>query len=230
MSHLQLADFEPLMNTALTTDKKRRATTAGTRRRSWSGRTNWRSEIMKKSLFTSTWLATFAIAAAANGQASTTTETENGVTYRVTRQVVQKSIPTTEYQTREQKVYRPQVTTQYQAYQQTYYTPVTEYHYVPRLRGVWNPFVPPYWAHELTPTTRWEARPSTVHVPVARTDWVEETRTSQVPVTTYRTVPEEYTSRVAVSAAPGTAVASRPIGGEQMTSDPPASGWAGRYR
>jgi hypothetical protein len=68
---------------------------------------------------------------------------------------------------------------------------------------------------------------------VARTDWVEETRTTQVPVTTYRTVPEEYVSKVAVSASPsGGIVASRPIGGQQMTSDPPAepSAWAGRYR
>jgi len=95
---------------------------------------------------------------------------------------------------------------------------------VPRLYGRWNPLVAPYWVHELRPTTRWEARPTTVQVPVARTDWVEETRTSQVPVTTYRTVPEEYTSRVALSVAPGgTSVASRPIGGQQMTNDPPAS-------
>ena len=91
----------------------------------------------------------------------------------------------------------------------------------------------PYWTHELSPTTRWEARPATVQIPVARTDWLEETRTTQVPVTTYRTVPEEYTSRVVVSAAPSaatTGVASRPIGGQQLTKDPPAepSPWTDR--
>jgi len=91
--------------------------------------------------------------------------------------------------------------------------------------------VQPYWAHQLAPVTRWEARTGTTHVPVSRTDWVEETRTSQVPVTTYRTVPEEYTSRVAVGVSPGastTAIASRPIGGQQLQSDPPRteSPWA----
>jgi hypothetical protein len=180
---------------------------------------------MKSSLFAPMWLAVVAAATTVQAQATSNLITENGVTYRETRQVVQKSIPVTEYQTREQKVYRPQVSTQYQAYSQTYLTPVTEYQYVPALRGQWNPFVQPYWVHELRPTTRWEARPSTVSVPVARTDWVEETRTSQVPVTTYRTVPEEYTSRVAVSVAPGaadTSVASRPIGGQQLTKDPPS--------
>ena len=79
---------------------------------------------MKKSLFTlACVLAAATIGAAANGQATTTYEDgPDGVKYRVTRQVVQRSIPTTEYQTREQKVYRPQVTTEYQSYQQTYLT------------------------------------------------------------------------------------------------------------
>jgi hypothetical protein len=187
---------------------------------------------MKKSLCTFAW---FAATTFATAQAQNSTSYENGpdgVTYRVTRQVMQRSIPTTEYQTREQKVYHPQVRTEVQSYQQTYLTPVTEYQWVPRMRGRWNPFVNPYWAHELAPTTRWEARPTTVQVPVSRTEWVEETRTTQVPVTTYRTVPEEYTSRVAVSVAPGGAtssVANRPIGSQQMQSDPPRepSPWSG---
>jgi len=192
---------------------------------------------MKQSLSTFSWFAIVAIAFTARGQAPAPSGTSyedgpDGVRYRVTRQVVQRSIPTTEYQAREQKVYHPQVTTQYQSYQQTYYTPVTEYQWVPRLRNRFNPFADAYWAHELTPITRWEARPSTVQVPVARTDWVEETRTTQVPVTTYRTVPEEYTQKVAVSVAPAgssiapsdgaaASVASRPIGGQQLQSDPP---------
>lgn len=208
----------------------------GVRFAHWSGRPTMEGVEMKKLLFTPICLAAVASAATVQAQATSSMVTENGVTYRETRQVVQKSIPVTEYQTREQKVYRPQVSTQYQSYQQTYYTPVTQYQYVPRLRGQWNPFMPPYWTHELHPTTHWEARPATVQVPVARTDWVEETRTSQVPVTTYRTVPEEYTSRVAVSVAPGgvdTNVASRPvqIGGQQLTKDPPAqpSPYSKRY-
>lgn len=125
---------------------------------------------MKTLLVSTVCMSVIASAATVHAQATTTTETENGVTYRVTRQVIQKSVPVVEYQTREHKVYRPQVTTQYQTYRQTYYTPVTEYRYVPRLRGQWNPFMQPYWVNELQPTTRWEARPANVQVPVARTD------------------------------------------------------------
>ena len=195
---------------------------------------------MKKSLFTLAWLAAGSIGAAAHGQATTTYEDgPDGVKYQVTRQIVQRSIPSTEIQTRQQQVYRPQVTTEYQSYQQTYLTPVTQYQYVPHLRNWWNPFTGAYWTHDLQPVTRWEARPATVQIPVARTNWVAETQTTQVPVTTYRTVAGEYTSRVPVSIAPAgtnltapgsttTSVASLPIGSQQLQSDPPrtASPWA----
>lgn len=178
------------------------------------------------------WLGVLLLGATAQAQDSTTYETDaSGVTWMVSNRTVQKSIPSTEYQTREQKVYRPQLTTQYHSYQQMYVAPVTEYQWVARQRGLWNPFIQPYWTNELVPVTRWEARPSTVQVPVSRTDWVEETRTTQVPVTTYRTVQDQQTSRVAVSAAPAgaagaTAIASRPapVTGQQMQSDPPRSG------
>jgi hypothetical protein len=187
---------------------------------------------MKMDLRTIAWFLVANLAATVQAQQSTTYENgPDGVTYRVTQNTVQRSIPTTEIQTREQKVFHPQVRTEYQSYQQTYLTPVTEYQWTPRLQGRWNPFVAPYWSHQLTPTTRWEARPTTVQVPVARTEWLEETRTTQIPVTTYRTVPETYTSRVAVSASPAgaTAVANRPIGSQQLQSDPPRepSPWSG---
>lgn len=196
---------------------------------------------MKKSLCTLMWVVAAVISTAANAQTTTTYEDgPNGVKFRVTRQVVQRTIPTTEYQAREQKVYRPQTTTEYQSYQQTYLTPVTEYRVVPHLRNWWNPFGEAYWTNDVEPVTRWEARPATVQIPVARTNWVEETQTTQVPVTTYRTVPEEYTSKVVVNAAPAssglvpsaattTSVASRTsIGGQQYQSDPPktSSPWA----
>lgn len=198
---------------------------------------------MKKSFYTLTWLVASLVATAATAQVTTTEEVgADGVRYRVTRQIVNRAIPTTEYQTREQKVYRPQVTTQYQSYQQTYLVPVTEYRYVPHLRNWWDPFGGAYWTNELEPVTRWEARPTTVQVPVARTDWVAETQTSQVPVVTYKTVPEEYTSKVAVSvpatnhtaiasSSAGTIAPTRPptVGGEQYQGgDPPrtASQWS----
>lgn len=187
------------------------------------------------------WLAVLVGDVRLNAQESTTIENApDGMTYRITSRVVQRSIPVTEYQTREQKSYRPQVTTDYQSYPQTYIAPVTEYQWVGRMRGRWNPLVQPYWSHELVPVTRWEARTSSVQVPVARTDWIEETRTTQVPVTTYRTVSEEHRSRVALGATPASSgivagsssaasVALRPIGGQQMQSDPPRDGnpWGG---
>src|SRR5262245_52180340 len=109
------------------------------------------------------WLVVLAGRGPANAQGTSTVETDsNGVTWRGTHNVVQRSIPQTEYQTREHKSYRPQVTTEYQSYPQTYFTPVTQYHWVARQRGLWNPFAQPYWTHELAPVTHWEARASTV--------------------------------------------------------------------
>ena len=181
--------------------------------------------------------ATFVFALSAHAQVTTEYETDptTGVKYQVTRRVTQRSIPTTEYQTREQKVLRPQVTTDVQTYQQMYVTPVTEYRWVSRLRGAWNPFAQPYWTHNLEPFTRWETRPGTVQIPTARTDWVEETRTAQVPVTTYRPANEESVVRTPISVPPSSslgtasapAVASRPFG-QQLQSDPPRekSAWA----
>jgi hypothetical protein len=198
---------------------------------------------MKKSLFIIPCFAAAMLAVPAHAQVPavapsvTYEDGPDGVRYQITRSVVQRSIPTTEYQAREQKVYRPQVTTEYQAYQQTHFTPVTEYQVVPRLHHPFNILGPSYWSNEYVPVTRWEARPSTVQVPVARTNWVEGTQVTQVPVTTYRTTQEEAYHKVAigiaptgmapganVAGAPPTAsVASRPIGGQQLQSDPPRS-------
>lgn len=145
-------------------------------------------------------LSGLTLAANASAQESTTYERgADGVTYRVSRRVVQRSVPTTEYETRQEKVYQPRQTTEYRTYQQNYVTPVTQYQWVSRLKGRWNPFVQPHWKHELAPVTRWESRPATVQMPTVRTDWVEQQRTVQIPVTKYKTVNEEYTSRVAMS-------------------------------
>jgi hypothetical protein len=194
---------------------------------------------MKSSLFILAWLAAAALGASAQGQSTVTYEDgADGMRYRVTHQVVQRSVPTTEIQTREQKVYQPQVTTEYQSYQQTYLTPVTQYQWEPHLRNWWSPFGDAYWTHELRQITRWEARPATVQVPVARTNWVETTQTTQVPVTTYRPAQAEVVYREPVgptgsnlgpAGSTATSVASRPaIGGQQLQSDPPrtSSPWA----
>jgi hypothetical protein len=194
---------------------------------------------MKKPVQATIWMFAMYFGGICSAQVTTTEEVgPDGVRFRVTRQVVQRSIPTTQYQTQQQKVYRPQVTTEYQTVQQTYAVPVTEYRVVPRLRNWWDPFGGAYWTNEIEPVTRWEARPATVQVPVARTKWVEETQTTQVPVTTYRTVAEEYTSKTFVSAtaaavntqvavAPAATSSSLPpppiAGGEQYQGDPPRS-------
>src|SRR5262245_39802511 len=192
----------------------------------------------KPSVWSLGLLTAIAISVPARAQEVTTETDANGVTYRVTRQRVQQSVPTTEYQSQQQKVYHPQPTVQYQSYTQNYVTPVTQYEWQTRLNGWWNPFDRPYYSYEMRPVTRWVTTPGTVQVPVTRTDWVEETRTVQVPVTTYRTVQYENSSRVAISVAPtGTAVASSPApapasvatrptdtryyGGSTLPKDPP---------
>jgi hypothetical protein len=189
---------------------------------------------MKSCFFALACVASATIGATAQGQSSVTYEDgADGMRYRVTHQVVQRSVPTTEIQTREQKVYQPQVTTEYQAYQQTYLTPVTQYQWEPHLRNPLGLLGTPYWTHELRPVTRWEARPATVQVPVAKTNWVETTQTTQVPVTTYRPAQAEVVYKEPVgpsgtnlgpSSTTTTSVASRTsIGGQQYQSDPPKS-------
>jgi hypothetical protein len=189
---------------------------------------------MKSCFFALACLAGATVGASAQAQSTVTYEDRpDGIRYRVTHQVVQRSVPTTEIQTREQKVYQPQVTTEYQSYQQTYLTPVTQYQWEPHLRNPLGLLGTPYWTHELRPVTHWEARPATVQVPIAKTNWVETTQTSQVPVTTYRPAQNEYVYAEAVgpsgsnlgpASSATTSVASRTsIGGQQLQSDPPRS-------
>lgn len=187
------------------------------------------------------------VACQAAAEESTTYERgADGVTYRVTRNLVDRVVPQTQIETREEKTFQPQMTTRYQPTQQTYLTPVTQYRWVSRMKGRWNPFSKPYWTHQLEPFTHWESKQTTVQTPVTSTEWVEQRRVVQVPVTTYKKVKEEFTSRVAMDgiAAPpstveprslspdgrATSIASRPlsnIGGQRLQSDPPRGG---RYR
>ena len=175
----------------------------------------------------------------AAGQTSVREEVgADGVTYRVTENTYQTTLPYTEYESRQERTLQPQLTTDYQSFQQTYAVPVTEYRWVSRMRGWWNPFARPYWTHNLEPFTRTDYRTATVQMPSTRTSWVEQTRTVQVPVTKYRTVQNTSSSRVAVNAptsvgtprtfaseSGATAIASRPsdgrYGSERMTSDIP---------
>jgi hypothetical protein len=129
---------------------------------------------------------------------------KDGVTYRETRQVLQRRIPEVTYTEQAQTVYRDQCITETKDTVRTVLTPVTEYRVQPRLVGRWNPFVQPYFVYENVPTVRWESRTEVVPIQTASRQLVPETRTVRTPVTTWRTVEEEVISRVAVSATPST--------------------------
>jgi len=115
-----------------------------------------------------------------------TYEERNGVRYQVTRQVVQRQVPTTVMQSRQQTIYAPQVTTNKINHQQLYSVPNTQYQWDSRLRGRWNPFVTPYWTYNLRPVTTWSTQVANVQIPVSQVAWVPQTTTVQVPVTAYR--------------------------------------------
>lgn len=181
---------------------------------------------------------------------------ENGIRYRITEQEVR--VPVTTMQQQQKTVYRQQLTTNTVQSKSLVTVPTTQYRLVSRLRGRWNPLVTPYWTHHYEPVTTWSQQVATVSVPVSRLAWVPETRTVQAPVTQYRTAMREVREPIGVvqsgsgqqyasTNGPSATVAAlpnnssstaRPIGGEQLSSDPPRQasglGWspagADRYR
>ncbi|NOY40710.1 MAG: hypothetical protein GXP26_02575 [Planctomycetes bacterium] len=193
-------------------------------------------------------------------QHTVTEDTRNGVRYQVTTRTVQRQVPVTVMQDRQQTVYTQQITTNHIAHQQLYNVPVTQYQWESRLNGRWNPFITPYWTHNLRPVTTWRQQVANVQIPVSNVAWVPQTKTVQVPVVQYRMAEEQIVTRVPIgntstlastlsTATPTTArIAARPsvvpltsntqpIGGVQMTSDPPrkSTGWqtqqpSSRYR
>ena len=190
-------------------------------------------------------------------QGQVTYEDVGGIRYQVTRQTVPRQIPVTKTQQQQSTTYRQQVTTENVQHQQVYNVPVTQYQIVSRLNGRWNPFVQPYWTHHYEPVTTWQQQVGTVQIPVTRVAWAPETRTVQQPVTTWETHNQEIVMKTPIGPTPlggapntalaarpatsspsatisplsgstsGTSVASRPLGGEAMQSDPPrqANGW-----
>lgn len=178
-----------------------------------------------------------------------TYEVRNGVRYQVTRQVVQRQVPTTVMQNRQQTVYAPQVTTNTLKHQQLYCVPNTQYQWDSRLRGRWNPFITPYWTYNLRPVTTWSTQVANVQIPVSQVAWVPQTKTVQVPVTAYRNAEQEIVTRVAMNgtnntslanahplSSPSATIAARPaaprraapLGGVALENDPPrqaTGGW-----
>jgi hypothetical protein len=182
----------------------------------------------------------------------------DGIRYQVTRQIVQTQVPVTEYRDQAQTTYRQQISTQNVPHQQVYNVPITQYQIVSELHGRWNPFVTPYWTHRYEPVTVWQQQVATVQIPVSHVAWVPETRTVQQPVTTWKLANRESVVKTPIGAVPSggrsnTAIAaarpltsatpsaqltpsngatamtaSRPLGGQALSSDPPRqpdTGW-----
>jgi len=191
------------------------------------------------------------MAAARTAEAQVTYEDVGGIRYQITRQEVPTQVPVTETVAQQQTTYRQQITTENVQHQQLYTVPVTQYQIVSRLNGRWNPFMTPYWSHHYVPVTTWHQQVGTVQIPVTRVAWAPETRTVQQPVTTWKTANRIVETRTPIGAAPSTALAAkplgggptatiaalpngstassaaRPLGGEQLQSDPPrqATSW-----
>ena len=202
-------------------------------------------------------LLLIAASTAVPADAQVTYEDVGGIRYQVTRQTVPRQIPVTKTQEQQSTTYRQQVTTENVQHQQVYNVPVTQYRVVSRLNGRWNPFVEPYWTHHYEPVTSWQQQVGTVQIPVTRVAWAPETRTVQQPVTTWETHNQEIVMKTPIGPTPlggapntalasrpatsapsatisplsgstaATSVASRPLGGEALQSDPPrqATGW-----
>lgn len=156
---------------------------------------------MKRALAASAMLALLAAAPAANCEDVRYYE-ENGVTYRETRQVVQRPVTEVTHQPTDRTVLREQYRTEMHDTVQVYSAPVTEWRYEAYWVGRWNPFMQPYLAQRLVPYTRWETRTAKAQTPVVKREVVSEVRTEHVPVVTSRMVNEEVIRRVAVGGTP----------------------------
>lgn len=141
---------------------------------------------------------------------------ENGVTYRETRERVQRPITEVVQQPTTRTVYREQYRTDFTDTVHVTSKPVTEWRLESYWRGRYNPFVEPQMAQRWVKRKRYETQTQTVRQPVLRRELVAENRTEQVPVVTQRMVDEEVVRRVVVAAplvstsAPPTDIAARP--------------------
>ena len=128
--------------------------------------------------------------------------TENGVTYRETRRLVQRPVTETRTQQSTRTVYREQWTTEQREYLRVSYVPVTEYRYEQYWAGRYNPFGQPYLAARYVPHTRWEQRSERVTLPVHIRKVTPEAQTVSTPVTASRMVTEELVDRVPITPLP----------------------------
>lgn len=141
---------------------------------------------------------------------------ENGIRYRVTKQITKRPIYETKVEQQQQTVYREQYNTQFQTSYRTYLVPITEYRMEPYVANRWNPFAAPYTAYRYVPVTRWETRQEPISVPIVRRDWVPQQQTVHIPRTTTTMVEDEVVSKIALgpatnsSGSGNTAIAQKP--------------------
>lgn len=157
---------------------------------------------------------------------------KDGIQYKRVRQVTQRPVSETRYESHTYTTHQPRYTTDFQEVQRTYQVPVTEQQWVPGYQRRLNIFAPPVLSYRLMPVTRWETRVQTVRVPVTRTDYVPQQHVTQVPITSQRLAQEEHTHVIAIGpASNGTLTANRndAIGGTKLDGDPPQSStqWRG---
>jgi hypothetical protein len=170
-------------------------------------------------------IATSAIAAAPRSESvradDVTYFEKDGVTYRETRQKIQRPVTELRYAQLPQTTYRPTVANGTQSVTRSYMAPVTEYKSHWRLVGRWNPFVrQPYWEQRQVPITRWELKTDTVQVPANAPTLVPQTTAVPAPVASTRMVEDEIISRVAVATrAPGSPTPT-PVATAQVAAAP----------
>jgi hypothetical protein len=152
---------------------------------------------------------------------------QDGVRFQRIRQVTQKPISETRYESRQYTTYHPRYTTDYHDSVRTYQVPVTEQQWVPGYQRTLNIFAPPVLSYRLVPVTRWETRTETVRVPVTRQDYVAQQRVEQVPITTQRLVQDTHESVIAIgpsgTGAPLVANSNSAAGGTRLDNSQSSS-------
>jgi hypothetical protein len=129
---------------------------------------------------------------------------ENGITYRETRRLAQRTVYETQYQPRQKVRFRWQPKGEMHDEVRSYAVPITENRVETRLVGRWNPFVrQPYTVQKVVPVTRYEYRTSTVRVPTTHRSLLPVPVNETVAVPATRQVTDVIVSRVAVSAPGG---------------------------
>jgi hypothetical protein len=150
---------------------------------------------------------------------------ENGIRYRITKQVIRRPLTETRWEEQKQTVFREQYDTQWQTSYRTLQTPVVEYQAQAYLANRWNPFGTPYWSYRYVPITRWEIRQEPTHMPITQRNWVPLEQTVHVPRTNTHMVEEEVTSKVAIGPVGGSTTVARQGGSRISLDSDDATAW-----